>query len=122
MKFLHQFPINYFATDDEDDDDLEPTAARKRRLAEKAAERDYGEDEEVHFCNNFQAFFRCFLTTCLFKGGVKKMLKGPTNCFQISYSNKVVFTIKLRNCTFAKTGLVMEWIYRRLPLMQELRS
>jgi len=33
--------------DDEDDEDLDPSTARKRRLAEKAAERDYGVEEEM---------------------------------------------------------------------------
>lgn len=33
--------------DDDDDDDMEPSTARKRRLAEKAAEREYGDEEEM---------------------------------------------------------------------------
>eukprot|EP00794_Sanderia_malayensis_P005983 gene5983-6679_t len=33
--------------DDDDDDEFEPSTARKRRLAEKAAERDYGVEEEM---------------------------------------------------------------------------
>ena len=37
----------FLIIDDEDDEDLDPSTARKRRLAEKAAERDYGVEEEV---------------------------------------------------------------------------
>lgn len=33
--------------DESEEDEAEPTAARRRRLAERAAEREYADDEEV---------------------------------------------------------------------------